>query len=143
MITLTRVFKFDAAHSLPDYPGKCANLHGHTWQVEIEIAGPGPKFPVQHPDGTFPTKYEGILIDFVDMKKIIEPLIDHLDHQHINEVIDIIPTAENLTERFVETLFEVFKLVRVRVYESDEAWAEWKKNDINHFHGMGVDSARK
>lgn len=128
MITITRVFKFDAAHNLPGYPGKCRNLHGHTWQVEIEIAGPGFTFPAVLPDGSRPTSYEGIIIDFSDMKKIINPIIDNLDHCFINDKIRVNPTAENLTKYFVNSLDGIFDLVRVRVYENiGVAWAEWKE----------------
>ena len=132
--TVTRVFKFDAAHYLPDYPGKCADLHGHTWEIEIEAAGVGPQFPTEHHDGSRPRFYEGILLDFSDMKKIMEPILEQLDHRVLNEVIER-PTAENLVSWLVAELYEIFILVRVRVYENvGVAWAEWKQIDEGGKH---------
>src|SRR4026209_1308851 len=81
-------FTFDAAHKLPNHDGKCRNLHGHTYLVEIEFTGElvagGPK--------------EGMVVDYGDIKDVwkgaCEPL---LDHRYLNETLaDDIPvtTAE-------------------------------------------------
>jgi len=71
--------KFDAAHQLPNYDGLCARPHGHTYKVKVDIE-------VRRLQKDYP-----FVIDFVDLKKVIEKY----DHTNLNEFIDI-PTAENI-----------------------------------------------
>lgn len=121
MLSVTRKFEFAGAHYLPNHPGKCQNLHGHTWKVEIEIIGQV-------------KKDTGMIIDFGDMKEKINPIIETFDHKCLNEVlrewrVDVPPTAENLVMIFVTALTKDFpNLCRVRIYESDDSYAEWKKS---------------
>lgn len=108
--------KFDAAHFLPSHPGKCKNLHGHTWLVEVWAEGE------VDPE-------TGMVVDFGDMKTVI----DFLDHTALNAVLPeefLPPTAENLVKYFLEYITEAY---RVRVWESDnsyaEMWADWDRED--------------
>lgn len=78
MYTLNYKHHFDASHKLNNYDGKCANLHGHRWEVEVMI---------QSSELT-----KDMVIDFTVLKSII----DKLDHICINEVVDFNPTAENI-----------------------------------------------
>jgi 6-pyruvoyltetrahydropterin/6-carboxytetrahydropterin synthase len=76
-----RSYSFEASHQLPQHPGKCANLHGHSYRFVVEVSGD--LDPVQ-----------GLVIDFWDLDKIVhEAVLDRVDHQHLNEVIEN-PTAE-------------------------------------------------
>lgn len=121
MLSVTRKFEFAGAHYLPNHPGKCQNLHGHTWKVEVEIMGQV-------------KKDTGMIIDFGDMKEKINPIIETFDHKCLNKVleawgVDVPPTAENLVMIFVTVLTKDFlNLCRVRIYESDDSYAEWKKS---------------
>lgn len=102
-------FVFDSAHSLRNYEGKCKNIHGHTWKVEIWIKGDSLKL-----DET------GILFDFTNVQKLKEKL----DHKYLNQEIPFFvilnPTAENIS-LFV---YEELKKIRndlsygVRIYET-------------------------
>jgi queuosine biosynthesis protein QueD len=86
MFELTTIVDFEAAHRLPDYPGKCSRLHGHNWRVEVTVAGP-------ELDGL------GMLIDFRVLKQEITKIIETLDHYYLNEIEpfrDQNPTAENI-----------------------------------------------
>ena len=75
-------FKFDAAHNLINYHGKCEKLHGHTYKLRVELEG--------RPDS------EGMIIDFVELKNIVNnKIISKLDHNYINDLIAQ-PTAENI-----------------------------------------------
>ena len=57
---------FDSAHFLSGYNGKCANIHGHRWTVEVEIKG----------DGLQQTgEKKGMLIDFGDLKKAVKGML--------------------------------------------------------------------
>lgn len=64
---LTKIFTFDMAHRLSFHKGKCRNLHGHTYKLEVTVCGDEDK--------------NGMVIDFYDMKKIIlTEVVDILDH---------------------------------------------------------------
>lgn len=82
---ITREFRFDAAHNLVNYKGKCENLHGHTYKLKVTLAGS-------------PEKDSGMIIDFALLKKIVnERVIDKLDHNYLNNVLEQ-STAENMIE---------------------------------------------
>lgn len=84
--TVTKRFNIDAAHYLPGYPGKCANLHGHRWEISISVTGE--------------IDSDGFVVDFSVLKKLItNPLEDQFDHMCLNDCRpfkSIPPTAENL-----------------------------------------------
>ena len=79
-------FKFDSAHWLPHVSPehKCANMHGHTYMVEIHVEDElDPKL--------------GWVLDYNDLRKHVEPLINQLDHMVLNEIDGLEnPTAENM-----------------------------------------------
>jgi 6-pyruvoyltetrahydropterin/6-carboxytetrahydropterin synthase len=98
---------FDAAHALEGYPGQCRALHGHTWDVEVVVAG-------ETLDGV------GIVYDFVALKEDLAAVLDPLDHAYLNEVppFDTVnPTAENLARYVFERLAERLEGAGVRVAE--------------------------
>lgn len=81
---VSRTFIFDAAHQLIGYKGKCANLHGHRYELTVTYEA------VQDD--------QGIALDFSQLKDFIEDhVIDYLDHHPLNEIADMgNPTAENI-----------------------------------------------
>lgn len=100
---------FDAAHYLPNYKGKCSNVHGHRWEVEIKVTGE--------------KKSNGMIIDFVELKKALNEVLDELDHQLLNDILEN-PTAENLAEYIFEKLqtkINEGRLISVEVFESPDA----------------------
>src|SRR5437660_12657062 len=97
---LRKTFRFEASHILPKHPGKCSRLHGHSWVLHIFVEGS------VNPD-------TGFVMDFADISKMVNPLIDRLDHHHLGTYDDfgslqlnqwgvlgmphdIYPTSENL-----------------------------------------------
>lgn len=135
MISICKQFKIDAAHSLPNYPGKCAKLHGHTWTLEVSVLGKGEELPKFYKDGSVPVEYDGILVDFHDMKKIIETrVVSIMDHAYLNEVFSITPTAENMVKAIAEILKGYFEINFIRLWESPDAYAEWRPG----WYGKGV-----
>lgn len=120
MLSITRQFTFAYAHQLYDHEGLCKNLHGHTGILEVEIQAE------QKEEGSS----KGMIIDFIDLKEIVEKeVLSQLDHAYLNDII-LTPTAENITMWIVEKLTPIFKetLVRIRVYESQNAYAEWRRS---------------
>ena len=106
MFVLKIVTDFASAHSLRDYPGDCARLHGHNWQVEVSICS-------QVLDDS------GIAIDFREIKKQTKLVVKRLDHQYLNEIkpFDVLnPTAENIAKYFFDeiTLLITNKDVKVK-----------------------------
>ena len=72
-ITLTKLFSFDAAHVLENYPGKCKYIHGHTYHLHVTISGEIIN-EVDHP-------YNGMIIDFSEMKLWVqESVLQFFDH---------------------------------------------------------------
>jgi len=117
MLVVKRV-SFDAAHLLPNYPGKCKNLHGHHWIVDIGYEG------IVDPR-------TGMVADFSGLKGMVSPLLETLDHHFLNDVIEN-PTAENLVTYIRDwlldkPLLEVAELVLVRVWETETSYAEWTR----------------
>lgn len=81
-----KVFTIEAAHRLPNVPAqhKCARLHGHSFRIEIHVAGE-------------PGEQSGWIMDFADLKAAFQPLFDRIDHRYLNEIEGLEnPTSENL-----------------------------------------------
>lgn len=116
-VRLGKEFHFDAAHSLPNYDGACARLHGHRWNFEVILEG-----EVKHETQ--------MLMDFHVLKDIVKRKIeDVLDHQHLNSLADTVsPVFENPTaERLVKWMFdqlaeEIDDLHSVKLWESPGSW---------------------
>ncbi len=102
-IFLTRKFSFDSAHRLSNYAGKCKNLHGHTYFLEVTIKGKV-------------NKKTGMVMDFEDIKEIVDKLVlKKLDHQYINKTIKV-STAENIVQWIWKVLNKGFKKYDVELY---------------------------
>jgi 6-pyruvoyltetrahydropterin/6-carboxytetrahydropterin synthase len=80
-----RRFPFEAAHRLPHHPGKCRDLHGHSYRLVVSVDR-----PVE--------AQSGLAVDFSDLKEIVtREVVDRLDHKDLNAVLDN-PTAERIAE---------------------------------------------
>jgi len=133
MLTVTKRFEFCYGHHLPQYLGKCKTQHGHNSILEVEVSG------TCHSSQGKP--YPGMVCDFSILKDVVKlHIIDMLDHQNINDVyiencvvegtvMKIHPTAENMVSWIVSVLKNEFKehLIRVRMYETPDSYAEWRK----------------
>lgn len=85
-VKLTISFGFEAAHFLPNFPEghKCRRMHGHSFKVEVTVAG-------DIPEG------QGHLLDFGEVKQAIAPIEERLDHHLLNEIEGLEdPTSEQL-----------------------------------------------
>jgi 6-pyruvoyltetrahydropterin/6-carboxytetrahydropterin synthase len=105
---------FDAAHKLPHYNGPCSRLHGHRWAVDVEI------------EGTV-DPISGMLIDFKDLKRILNAALP--DHQYLNEFVPEVatPTAENMAINFFPKIQAALPpgiyLRALTIWESEDAGA--------------------
>ena len=118
---------FDAAHHIRDYQGKCNRPHGHRWEVEVVIEG---------------SKLDerNILVDFGEVKKVLNVVLHDLDHYYLNEVLDEPNvTAEYLARevylRFNHIMASVFEaheltLHRVNVWESPECCLKYYQEEV-------------
>jgi 6-pyruvoyltetrahydropterin/6-carboxytetrahydropterin synthase len=106
--------KFSAAHFLKEYKGKCENVHGHTFQVEVALA-------VRELDRT------GIGFDFTEIKKVLAAALP--DHTLLNEVFSFNPSAENIARHLYGELKKTYPVKSVTVWESDDASATYSEDD--------------
>ena len=144
IIKITKQFSFEMAHALHNYDGLCRNIHGHSYKMDITLAGQ----PLH--DETSPKN--GMVMDFGDLKKLVnEEIISLLDHalvlnaktdtqlievlkQNYEKIVtvDFQPTTENLlnfiAEKIQTRLPKDVKLSCVRLRETDTSYAEWCEN---------------
>lgn len=117
---ISRMFGFDAAHSIPSHTGKCCQKHGHRWQVEVALKG------------NYET-HDVMLIDFSVVKDIVNKhVIDKLDHSDLDDFFTEEASAENIALWIQGVLdAEFFKrydtkviLYFVRVWESEDCYVQ-------------------
>ena len=114
--------QFSAAHFLRNYKGKCENLHGHNWKVEVTVSS-------EILDDT------GMVIDFTILKQKTNTIINQLDHSHLNEIphfVKINPSSENVAAYVFNLLKEelintTVMLTKVSVWESDTSRASYSE----------------
>ncbi|QJB56498.1 6-carboxytetrahydropterin synthase QueD [Pseudodesulfovibrio sp. zrk46] len=117
---LTITQDFSASHQLRNYGGKCENMHGHNFGVEVVVEGDKLDERVQY------------LVDFKDIKRRTKDVLERLDHKHLNEVecfIDINPSSENIAMFIYKELKgnmpENVTLAEVSVSEKDSSKATY------------------
>jgi 6-pyruvoyltetrahydropterin/6-carboxytetrahydropterin synthase len=112
---------FAAGHALRNYKGKCENVHGHNYRVLVTLAGPQ-------------LDSIGLLVDFVEVKKLINSVVDRLDHQFLNDLapFDVInPSAENMAKYFFDEISAGLgagpvRVNEVKLWETDTASATYR-----------------
>ena len=105
--------KFSAAHFLREYKGKCEKVHGHTFQVEVELE-------VRELDPA------GIGVDFTEIKRLLAEVLP--DHALLNDVFSFNPSAENLARHFYGALRPRLPVSAVTVWESEDASATYAED---------------
>lgn len=123
MYEVTIIKSFSSAHKLAAIGGKCEELHGHNFKVEISL-------------GASELNHEGILIDFRLVKKWLKDILDEMDHQHLNELPFFAgknPSSENIAyylynEMRAKVKESMVKVLRVTVWESENAAVTYKES---------------
>jgi 6-pyruvoyltetrahydropterin/6-carboxytetrahydropterin synthase len=113
---------FAAGHALRGYKGKCENVHGHNYRVQVTVEG-------RELDAT------GLLVDFVELKRLMREVVAILDHQFINDLEPftvINPSAENMAKYFYDYLAgglhskTPLRVSQVKLWETDTASATYR-----------------
>jgi len=120
MYELKIISQFSAAHSLRNFHGKCEDLHGHNWKVEIYVTS-------NELDQT------ELVMDFGEIKKHTAEVLSELDHKHLNEVEFFQtnnPSSENIARFIFNGLAPKINhgpvtLSRVSVWESETSCATY------------------
>ncbi|MFC4242647.1 6-carboxytetrahydropterin synthase QueD [Gryllotalpicola reticulitermitis] len=110
LVTVSQEFEFHAAHLLPWHPGKCANLHGHSYRVQVDVEGA--------------LDERGIVVDFDELAAMVwGEVIEPLDHTLLNDHLDN-PTAERLAIYILRKAeASGINLSAVRVWETAKSLA--------------------
>jgi queuosine biosynthesis protein QueD len=113
-------FSFESAHLLPNVPvgHKCGRLHGHSFQVRIVVTGEV-------------GETTGWIMDFSDIKSIVKPIINQLDHYYLNEIEGLKnPTSENIARWIWQKLKpNLPELRRVEIKETCTSGCIYRGND--------------
>lgn len=141
-VRVTKQFTFEAAHALDNYDGKCCDIHGHSYHLEITVIGQ-PKSNTELSDC-------GMVIDFSEVKMLLKsevlPLFDHrlilrkdsrfagieVKNQRVRYV-DYQPTCENMLLDIVQLIKDKFPagiaLTKVVLRETSTSYATWYRSD--------------
>jgi 6-pyruvoyltetrahydropterin/6-carboxytetrahydropterin synthase len=113
---------FAAGHSLRNYRGKCENVHGHNYRLLVTVKG-------EQLDSA------GLLVDFVELKRVLREVAERLDHQFINDIppFDVLnPSAENIAQYFYQEIGKGIaagngdgrvQIAEVKIWETDTSSA--------------------
>jgi 6-pyruvoyltetrahydropterin/6-carboxytetrahydropterin synthase len=131
-------FHWEMGHRLPEHTGGCKNVHGHSYKMNVEIEGD--------------VQQSGMVMDFFDLKAVVQPLVDSLDHSFLCDesdklmknflqeaklkvVLVLFPTtAENIAKYFLSTIGRKLSVLKhisritVRVSETATSYAEASAN---------------
>ena len=125
MFEVTVEQTFAAGHALRHYKGKCENVHGHNYRVQVTVEGER-------------LNSIGLLVDFVELKRVVRQVMERLDHQFINDLepfTEIIPSAENMAKYFYENVHSGLNLsesevpvriAQVKIWETDTSIAVYR-----------------
>lgn len=138
MITLTKSFRFEAAHAILNYPGACGHIHGHSYELHVTVRRPESK------DNFI--NGQGLLMDFKELKEIVKKsVIEKFDHHLILSTafvqanpnvppisliqFEVEPTAENLLifirNQIRGALPAPIELCALTLWETRDSYAQW------------------
>ncbi len=131
---ISKDFRWEMAHRLPEHTGGCRNVHGHSYRMWIELTG--------EPDE------QGMVLDYFTLKEIVDPLVAEIDHSFLCDrsdklivdflkssglkavFVDFPTTAEHIAQWFFLRLSPLFapmkhlRELRVRIQETERTYAE-------------------
>ena len=138
MLSVTKIYRFESAHAINGYEGKCQRVHGHSYELHVTMAH-------QNPVNDFIDR-QGILIDFKEIKNLSKDAVNHFDHKLLLSTkyletfphllndealitLDVEPTAENLLilirNQILQTLPKGYVLKKLVLWETHDSYASW------------------
>ena len=143
-IRITKEFNFEMAHALFGYDGPCKNIHGHSYKLSVTVKG--------QPINNSSHVKHGMVMDFTELKAIVMPIVDKLDHATILNalsphkvlsaqnilfaklvLVNYQPTCENMlldiAGQLKNKLPENVKLNHLKLQETNSSYAEWHAED--------------
>jgi 6-pyruvoyltetrahydropterin/6-carboxytetrahydropterin synthase len=139
MISITKIFRFETAHAIHQYPGSCKNIHGHSYELHVSVKA-------KQPTGGY-VEGLGIILDFKELKSIVQAhVVKQLDHrlllskaylaEHKRDfaheelkIFEAEPTAENILvfarDQILNALPPHIKLHALKLWETRDSYAEW------------------
>lgn len=140
MLSITKIFRFEAAHAITGYDGPCSNIHGHSYELHVTVSSPG-----------LDEKY--MVVDYKDLKTVVnQAVIKRLDHalmlkgneqnERLTNGMDTKihwmtgePTSEYLLQWMAKEISPMLgknvQLKRLRLYETATCYAEWEWQEIH------------
>ncbi len=140
-VSITKVFSFDTAHALENYPGKCRAIHGHTYTLHVTVSGEV-RNETGHP-------FDGMIIDFTELKSWVnDAVIRKLDHclllkkgSNLSKLnypewdriylTEYQPSCENILLDICRSLHasvpEGLKIRKLRLFETPTSYADWER----------------
>ena len=125
MFEITIEESFAAGHALRNYRGKCENVHGHNYRCQVQVEG-------EDLDDI------GLLVDFVELKRVVHSVLDRMDHQWLNDwppFDKLNPSAENMARYFYQQVSgelrggarqNPIRVAEVKIWETDTATATYR-----------------
>jgi len=116
MFTITKEFHFSASHQLAHLPTEhqCARLHGHNYIVVVELSAAE-------------LDADGFVRDYHDLAALKTHIDREFDHRHLNDVLTVPPTAEQMARYFFDWSRARWpEVTAVRVSETPKTWAEYR-----------------
>lgn len=122
MFTIKVILNFCGAHFLRNYKGKCESLHGHNWKVEVAVSSNS-------------LDQAGMVMDFTDLKKMTNTLLDELDHKNLNDLEYFTshnPSSEEICRYLYQRLSKQVsankaKIAWVTVWETENSCASYQE----------------
>ena len=136
---IAKEFNWEMSHRLPFHKGLCKNIHGHSYRLRVELSGD--------------VLSDGMVLDYYDLKLLVMPLIEQLDHSFLVDkddklmidflkannfrynILETFTTAENIANFLADKISDEIKVkhtnihkIKIRLYETENVYAEIKKN---------------
>ena len=130
---IAKEFRWEMGHRLPEHFGKCKNIHGHSYKMIVELEGK--------------LNEQGMILDFYELKKIVNPFVEKLDHSFLvysgdeeliiflekmdskKIIVDFQSTVENIAGYFLGEISKNkfpsnISSLKVKVFETENVYAE-------------------
>ncbi|MGW8177345.1 MAG: 6-pyruvoyl trahydropterin synthase family protein [bacterium] len=118
IVTIGKVYKFDAAHFIEGHKGLCKNVHGHTYTMTIELKG-------------HVGRELYMVIDFYDLNQVVKALLASLDHSNLNDAFEK-TTAEFMTVEIAKYFSKIYPRceVTIQLQEGDGGYAKYTTGQV-------------